>query len=159
MVDYSTLTIIFAGITLIAAIIYYTLRLIIANKTYRAASRRLVTRGGTFNQTVQAGESPQLFHIKGEGTFDSLEFSTTYKYHSKVELRFVSDGVNLSSFTMEELRNSEWWKGKLSTTSDRTHDFQGSYAYSFAREIYLQLINPTPYVVKINGKYTYSVYE
>ena len=158
MVDYSTLSIVLTGLGLIAAIIYYALRLNIAEKTYRATSRRLVTRGGTFNLTVQAGEKPILFHIKGKGTFDSLEFSTTYKYHSRVELRFISDGVNLSSFTMEELRNSEWWKGKLST-SDSTHDFQGSYAYSFARERYLQLINPTPSLVQIIGKYTYSVYE
>lgn len=157
MVEF-TLPIILTGIGLIVAIIYYVLRLIIANKTYRAASRRLVTRGGTFNLTVEARENPRLFQIKGEGTFDSLEFSTTYKYHTDVELRFVSDGVNLPSFTMEELRNSEWWKGK-EATSDSTYDFQGSYAYSFAREIYLQLINPTINLVEIKGRYTYSVFE
>ena len=158
MVDYATLSIVLTGLGLIATIIYYIYRLNIAEKTYRATSRRLVTRGGTFNLTVQAGEKPRLFHIKGKGTFDSLEFSTIYQYHSRAELRFISDGVNLSSFTMKELRNSKWWKGK-EAASESTYDFQRSYAYSFAREIYLQLINPTPNLVEINGKYTYSVYE
>ncbi len=158
MVDYSTLTIVLAGLGLIATIIYYAHRINIAEKTYRVASRRLVTRGGTFNLTVQAKETPRLFHIKGKGTFDSLKFSTVYKYHTKVELKFFSDDVNLSSFTMEELRKSEWWKGKWST-SDSTYDFQLSLHYSFSREIFLQIINPTPSLFEINGKYTYSVYE
>ena len=158
MVDYACLTIVLSFIGLIITIIYYYRRLNIAEKTLKVSSRRLVTRGDTFELTVSARETQQLFQIIGEGTFDSLEFSTTYKYHSEVELRFVSGDDTLSSFTMEELRKSEWWKGK-EATSDSTYDFQVSYAYSFAREIYLQLINPTINIVKINGRYTYSVYE
>lgn len=158
MVDYACLTIVLSFIGLIITIIYYYRRLNIAEKTLKVSSRRLVTRGDTFELTVSARETQQLFQIIGEGTFDSLEFSTTYKYHSEVELRFVSDDDTLSSFTMEELRNSEWWKGK-GATSDSIYDFRGSYEYSFSREIYLQLINPTPYIVEIKGKYTYSIYE
>lgn len=148
----------YGALTLIVAVIVGVSGLIIAYKRYGVAKRRLVSRGGTFDLTVPARETLRLFQIKGKGKFGSLEFSTTYKYHSKVELSFVLDGDSLPTFTMEELRNSEWWKPKFST-SDSTYDFQRSYDYSFSREIYLQLINPEPTIIEIKGKYTYSVYE